>query len=123
MRFVPAGTSIAFPSITSLGMAPAPRRLSVGGRPREAACRGARPDVARPVADVVVELGPELLHVGDVRPDGPVVEGADRRSRTASGHVEDRVGVGGHTLAGEDAPADLEDPARALPAGRALAAR
>src|SRR5438128_895967 len=50
MRLVPAGTSTSFPFTVSLGM----------GNQR-------------------LELSPELLDVGDVRADGAVVKGADRR--------------------------------------------
>src|SRR5262245_23555264 len=82
----------------------------------------ARPDVTGPVLDVVVELRPELLDVGDVRADGPVVEGADRRPAGPLGHVHDVVRVPGNALAGQDAADDLEDPAGRLATGRALAA-
>src|SRR3989442_9110778 len=92
MRFVPAGTSTAWPLIVSLGM-----------------CL---------FRDQRLELRAELLDVGDIGPDGAIVEGADRRAGAAARDVEDRVEV---VLL----PAPLHDPADHLvdPAGRLATGR
>src|SRR3990172_9098128 len=97
MRLVPAGTSTSLPLMVSLGMRPAP--------------------------DQRLELLAELLDVADVRPHGPIVEGADRGARPPLGHIEDGVEVFLAALALDDPVDHLVDPARGFPAGRALAAR
>src|SRR5438034_6614875 len=81
MRFVPGGTSTAWPLIVSLGMR--------GGR----AGRGRGDDPRARAVNQGFELPPELLDVGDVGPDGAVVKGADRRAGAPSRHVQDRVEV------------------------------
>src|SRR5437773_723119 len=68
MRFVPGGTSTAWPLIVSLGMR--------AGR----AGRGRGDDPRARAVNQRFELPPELLDVGDVGPDGAVVKGADRRA-------------------------------------------
>src|SRR5262245_56913247 len=125
MRFVPAGTSTAWPSTVSFGIGPSLGEDASGSRPAVGArppCRP-RPDVTGAVADVVVELRPELLDVRDVRPDRPVVKGANRAAHAPAGDVHDRVRVLGNDLPGKDPAGDLVDPAGALAAGRALPAR
>src|SRR5256886_16015696 len=110
MRFVPGGTSTAWPLIVSLGMR--------GGR----AGRGRGDDPRARAVNQGFELPPELLDVGDVVPDGAVVKRPDRRAGVPSSHVQDRV---------EDVlppppldyPTDhLIDPAGPLPRGRTLPA-
>src|SRR6266508_836753 len=97
MRLVPGATATSFPSMVSLGTMTAP--------------------------DEGFELLTELLDVADIGADGAIVEGADRRAGPALGHVQDRVQVLLPPLALHDPAGDLVDPARGLPAGRALAAR
>src|SRR2546426_8567112 len=81
MRFVPAGTSTAWPLIVSLGT-----RDRFAGRGRGDS-PGARAFNQR------LELRAELLDVGDIGPDGAIVEGADRRAGAAARDVQDRVEV------------------------------
>src|SRR5262245_23700794 len=122
MRFVPAGTSTGWPSTVSFGMAFGWDACgSPGSMDRWLPC-GPRADVAGPVASGMVEFGPELLHIRDVRANRPVVKSADRAPYSALGDVHDRVRVLGDALPGEDPAGDLVDPAGALPAGRTLAA-
>src|SRR5262245_45558991 len=97
MRLVPAGTSTSLPLMMSLGMSAAP--------------------------DQGLELLAELLDVADVRTDGPIVEGADRRAGAALGHVEDCVEVLLAALPFDDPVAHLVDPSGRLAARRALPAR
>src|SRR2546430_16463130 len=79
MRFVPGGTSTAWPLIVSLGMR--------GGR----AGRGRGDDPRARAVNQGFELPPELLAVGDVGHDAPGVKGADRRAGAPSSHVQARV--------------------------------
>src|SRR5262245_5359876 len=96
MRLVPGETSISLPSMVSLGMGL--------------------------VGQEGLELGAKLLDVRDVGADGPVVEGADRGTAAAPGHVQDGVDVLLAPVPLDDAVDDLVDPPGGLPAGRALAA-
>src|SRR5713101_5493270 len=96
IRFVPAGTSISWPSMVTLGM---------GLRPHQR-----------------LELGAELFDVRDVGADGAVVERADRGAGAALGHVEDRVEIVLVRVPLDDAVAHLVDPAGRLAARRALTA-
>src|SRR3982074_2035106 len=93
MRLVPTGTSSSLPFTVSLGM-----------------------------RDQRLELRPELLDVRDVRADGAVVEGADRRPGAALGHVEDRVEILLPAPPLDDPAGHLVDPAGRFAARRALAA-
>src|SRR3989441_12797846 len=108
MRFVPGGTSTAWPLIVSLGMR--------GGR----AGRGRGDDPRARAVNQGFELPSELLDVGDVGPDGAVVKGADRRAGAPGGdvrHGAERV----HLLPDlDDAEDDLVRSTRRLPLGRAL---
>src|SRR5213594_4850072 len=113
MRLVPGATSISFPSMVSFGM---------GALPGHRRGRGASPG-ARAVGDQRLELVAELLDIGDVWPDGSVVEGADRGAGAALGHVKDRVEVFLAAVTGQDALAHLVDPTGGFATRRALAAR
>src|SRR6267143_5019487 len=131
MRLVPASTSISVPSMVSFGIA------SLGGGlggplrclPQEFDCAGkagARTAIphgraSRPAQGF--ELGAELFDVGDVGPDGAVVERADGGAAAALGHVENGVEVVLAAVALDDAMHHLFDPAGGLAAWRALAAR
>src|SRR5712691_11324283 len=137
MRFVPGATSISLPSIVSFGIAMSESRprTSVGGGldgplrdlPLEPDCAGqAGARTASPLRSCPnqrLELVAELFDVGNIRPDGAVVESADRGAGAALGHVEDRVEVLLATVAGQEALAHLVDPSGGLPARRALPAR
>src|SRR5205809_7453916 len=108
MRFVPGGTSTAWPLIVSLGMRGGRAGLGRGDDPR-----------ARAV-NQRFELPSELLDVGDVGPDGAVVKGADRRAGAPSRHVQDRVEVVLPPPTLDDPTAHLIDPAGRLAAGRTM---
>src|SRR5882724_3463096 len=93
MRLVPAGTSTALPLIVSLG-----------------------------TGNQGLELAAEFLDVGDVGAHRAVVEGADRRAGAPLGHVEDGVEILVAAAPLDDPAGHLVDPARRLPARRALPA-
>src|SRR4051812_21673225 len=69
--------------------------------------------------EVGAELGEEPQH----RPGRGVAERADGVAADAVGHVGQQVDVPGLAVAVRQAPADAGQPARALAAGSALAAR
>src|SRR2546428_12141213 len=110
MRFVPGGTSTAWPLIVSLGMR--------GGR----AGRGRGDDPRARAVNQGFELPPELLDVGDVGPAGAAVKGADRRAGAPSTHVQDRVEAVLPPPPPADPPAHLIVPPGRLPPGRTLPA-
>src|SRR6266545_5646817 len=95
IRLVPGATSIALPSMVSLGTAAAP--------------------------DQRLELVAELLDVADIGPHRPVIERADGRPGAALGHVQDRVQVLLAPLAVHDPARHLINPSGGLAARRALA--
>src|SRR5215470_6848516 len=105
MRFVPGATSISFPSMVSLGM------------PRPACSPSLGRSESRPSSfpNQRLELVAEFLDVGDVRPNGAIVEGTDRSASAALGDIEDRVEILLAAVAGQDALTHLVDPARGFP--------
>src|SRR5919197_6135451 len=129
MRLVPAGTSICLPSMLSFGMTYGALRtanalpliisgstleLPVGGGldgplrslPPESDCAGqagARTSSRSSFRDQRLELVAEFLDVGDVGPDGAVVEGADGGAGAPARHVQDGVQILLAAVAGEDA--------------------
>src|SRR3989442_307328 len=110
MTVSPSGTSIRWPSISSVGMAA--RRLHDGAERATAEDR------------VLLELGAELGDEGAGRHGGGIGERADGGAHHVAGDVEEEVHVGGRR-----GPVDvletaehLLEPARPLATRRALAA-
>src|SRR5512139_3172707 len=87
-------------------------------------CRAAaRLDDAVAVLDVMLELVPEVSDETLHRPRGRVAERADGVAFDVVGDADQQVHVFHAALAGEDAPQRAVQPAGALAARRALAAR
>src|SRR6185295_907511 len=109
MTVWPSATSTLRPSISSVGMRAELRR---GGLERTAA-----------EARVLLELGTELRDERAHGHRGGVGQRADRVAHHVAGDVEQQVDVGGLGVPFFEAVQDLLEPARALAAWRALAAR
>src|SRR5438093_11975798 len=110
MTVRPSGTSIRWPSISSVGMAA--RRLRDG------------PERAPAEDGVLLELGAERGDEGAGRHGGRIGERADGGARHVGGDVEQQGDVGSRRrpLAVLEAAEHLLEPARPLAARRALAA-
>src|SRR5207237_6345554 len=110
MTVRPSGTSIRWPSISSVGMAA--RRLRDG------------PERAAAEDGVRLDLGAELGDEGAGRHGGRIGERADGGARHVGGDVEQQGDVGSRRrpLAVLEAAEHLLEPARPLAAWRALAA-
>src|SRR5262245_542864 len=125
MTVTPSSTSIAWPSISILGMGsqrPGPGSLSPAAAPRGPVSRlGAEGAAAE--GGVLLELGAELRGEGPGRHGGAVGQGADGIALNVVGHVEEEIDVRGGRAAVLEAAQHPVQPPRALAARRALPAR
>src|SRR5438309_946974 len=106
MTVTPSSTWTLRPSISSVG---------TGG--------GLRAEGAAAERGVLLELGAVLGDEGARRHGGGLGEGADGGAHHVAGDVEQQIDVAGRGRALLEADQHAVQPARALAAGRALAAR
>src|SRR5262245_7275094 len=109
MTVTPSSTSMLRPSISTVGMGSTLRRLRPEGTPSE--------------RDVLLELGTELVDEGPRRHRRAVGEGADGVPLDVVGDAQEELHVPRNGAALLESAQHAIEPARALPAGRALPAR
>src|SRR5262245_11332442 len=109
MTVTPSSTSMLRPSISTVGMGSTLRRL--------------RPEGAPSRRDVLPELRTELRDEGPCEPRLTVGEGADGVPLDVVGDAQEEVHVPRAGPALLESAQHAIEPARALPAGRALPAR
>src|SRR4029453_7507500 len=80
-------------------------------------------ETAAPLFDVTVKLVPELLRVARDAPDREIAECAERLALDSVADVDEEIEVVLRSVSSLDLLQQLDEPARPLPAGRALAAR
>src|SRR5262249_31763675 len=109
MTVTPSSTSMLRPSISTVGMGSTLRRLRPEGTPAE--------------RDVLLEVGAELGDEGPRRHRSTVGEGADGVPLDVVGDAQEEVHVPRIGTALLEPAQDAIEPARALPARRALPTR